>query len=102
MTNYDIEIGEDSRPYTCSCCGRQSCVGHGFVNKDGDAHAVCHVGWSDEHPEKVVTLAVAIGEWNEGSTSADRTCFSLEACDDGERTVFRVIDPECFPWAVLD
>ena len=98
MTNYDIEVGEDSRPSTCGCCGRQSCIGHGFVYKDGDARAIYYAGWSDEHPEKMVTLAVAIGEWEEGSTR-DRTCFGLEVRDDGERTMFRVIDPECSPWA---
>jgi hypothetical protein len=102
MIKYDIEIGENSNATVCHCCGKASCTGHGFVFKNGDAYAIYYAGWSDAHPEKKVSLALAIGEWDDESTSKDCTCFGVEAYEGKEEILFRVIEPEESPWPKTD
>lgn len=99
---FDLEIGENSKPSVCHCCGRESNVGHGFVYKDGDAYAVYYAGWASGHLDKKVSFAIAIGEWDDNSTPTDRTCFGLEAYEGEEEILFRVIEPEESPWADTD
>ena len=99
MSTYKIEVGENRSASTCHCCGRKSSVGHGFVYRNGDAHAVYYAGWSTDHSEVRVSLALAIGEWDDGSSAADRTNFGLEAREGDEEILFRVIEPEESPWS---
>lgn len=98
MMRYDIEIGEESSASTCKCCGLESNTGQGFVYRDGGAHAIYYVGWSNKHPKKKLAFALAIGKWEVGSSSDDRTCFGLEAYEGQDSILFRVIDPEESPW----
>jgi len=102
MANYDIEIGENKSTSTCHCCGKKSCVGHGFIYKNDDAQAVYYVGWSDAHSDKKVSFALAIGEWDDESTNNDRTCFGLEMYEGKEEILFRVIEPLESPWSDTD
>lgn len=102
MNNYIVEIGENRNASICPCCGRASRIGHGFVFKYGDAHAVYYAAWSEAHPEKRVSLALAIGEWGDESTNKDRICFGLEVWEGTEEILFRVIDPEESPWPETD
>lgn len=102
MIKYNVEIGENSESSVCHCCGKESCVGHGFVYKESDAYAVYYAGWSTSHSEKKVTFALAIGEWGDDSVSNDRTCFGLEVYESGDEFLFRVIEPDESPWANTD
>ena len=102
MNNYYIEIGEDSNPSLCHCCGKKSCTGHGFVYKDGDAYAVYYAAWSDSHLERKMSIALAVGEWDDNSIAEDRTCFGLEAYEAENDILFRLIDPENSPWPETD
>ncbi len=102
MIKYDIEVGENKNASTCHCCGKKSCVGHGFVYKDDDAHAVYYASWSDAHPDKKVSIALAIGEWDDDSTTDDRICFGVEASEDKDEILFRVIEPSESPWPNTD
>src|SRR5687768_1754183 len=98
----DLEPGEDATTSRCHCCGNDSNTGHGFVYKDERPYAVYYVGWSTGHRETGVTMALAIGEWNDSSTAEDRTCFGLEAYEGEHRVLFRFIDPESSPWSRTD
>ncbi len=102
MVNYDIEIGENKKASTCYCCEKKSCVGHGFVYKDGDAYAVYYVGWSDAHADRRVSIALAIGDWDDDSTELDRTCFGVEIYESKEEVMFRIIEPSESPWPDTD
>ena len=102
MANYDIEVGENKSSSTCHCCGKKSCVGHGFVYKNDDAYAIYYVGWSNSHPDKKVSMALAIGDWGDSATNDDRTCFGIEASEGNEEVLFRVIDPNESPWPNTD
>ena len=99
MANYDIEIGENKNASICHCCGKNSCIGHGFVYKDDSAYAVYYVGWSEAHSDKKISIALAIGEWNEDSTVADHTCFGIEVYEAKDEILLRVIEPAQSPWA---
>jgi len=99
---FALEIGENSKLSVCSCCGGKSNVGHGFVYKNGDAYAVYYAGWTPSHSDKRVSFAIAIGEWDDNSTAADRTCFGLELYEDAEEILFRVIEPSESPWGDTD
>ncbi|OAI26505.1 hypothetical protein [Methylomonas koyamae] len=102
MPNYEIEIGENVEPSICPCCGKNSFIGHGFVYKDGDAYAIYYAGWAEEHIEKKISLALAIGKWDDESTSTDRTCFGIEASEGENDILFSFIDPEASPWPKTD
>lgn len=98
----EIEIGEDAELSTCACCGVESRVGHGFVYNNKHAYAVYYVGWTPRHRERGVTLAVAIGEWGDGSAVGNRTCFGLEAHEGERQVLMRFIEPEESPWRSTD
>jgi hypothetical protein len=95
---YEIEVGTNAEITKCHCFGQESFVGHGFVYKDGDAYAVYYVGWSRYHLEKNISIALAIGEWGDNSTSSDRTCFGIEAREGDYEIQFQIINPEDSPW----
>jgi len=99
MAKYDIEIGENCKPSTCHCCNNKSCIGHGFIYKNDDAYAVYYAGWSNVHLDKKVSLALAIGEWDDDLTSDDRTCFGIEAYEGEEEILFQMIEPNESPWS---
>lgn len=102
MNSYQIEIGEEANPFVCHCLNGQSFTGHGFVYKNGDAYAIYYVGWSIENVDKQMTLALALGEWDDDSTVADRDCFGIEATEAGDQVNFRVIEPDESPWPKTD
>ena len=99
MNKYRIELGENAKPSICHCCDRRSYTGHGFVYKHGDAHAVYYAGWSYDHVSPVVTLALAIGEFSESSSSRDRVCFGLEFSLENNHMQKDFIEPTSSPWS---
>ncbi|WP_151193815.1 hypothetical protein [Cysteiniphilum sp. JM-1] len=96
---YSIEIGESKKPSKCFCCDHDSYTSHGFVYKNNKAYAVYYAAWSYSHIQKKITLAIAIGDWDDNSSSTDRICFGVEITDDNKNMNFHVIDPEESPWA---
>jgi hypothetical protein len=68
------------------------------VYRDGDAYAVYFAGWPEGHRDRGVTLAIAVGEWSEGSTASDRVSIGLDAWTTSSEIQFTVLDPEQSPW----
>ena len=99
---FELEIGEDSSTSHCHCCGADSYTGHGFIYKNGVAHAVYYVGWSPHHRERGASMAIAVGRWDESSTAEDRVCFGLEAFEGESQILFRFINPEESPWPTTE
>jgi hypothetical protein len=93
-----IELGEDQKIGRCHCCGTASETGHGFIYKNGTPYGVYYAGWAAGHKERGVTLAIALGEWDEGTTSQQRTCVGLEAYEGKSEILFRFIEPDSSPW----
>jgi hypothetical protein len=98
-TIISLEVGENENQSQCHCCGRAGSTGHGFIYRDGSAYAIYYVAWSSAHPDRGVSFAVAIGEWDEGTTAMDRTCAGIEAYEGQAKIFFRFIGPDASPWA---
>lgn len=97
-SDLSLEAGPLEAGTVCDCCGTRSTTVHGFVYRNGDAFAVYYAGWSDQHRERGVTLAIATGEWAEGSGPQDRTSIGLEARPTAAEIQFTTVGPEQSPW----
>ena len=83
----------------CECCGIRSTTTTGFAYRDGDAFAIYYAGWSDRHPERGVALVVASGDWDDGTSPADRVSIGFRVHATPTEMTFRVVDPVESPWA---
>lgn len=99
MAQTTLEVGEDERVQQCDCCPAASSVGHGFVYRGDSPFAVYYAGWSAAHRERGVTLAIAIGEWHQGSNVGQRTCVGIAAYEGEHDILFTFINPEASPWS---
>lgn len=97
-----LELGPEDPPTKCVCCGKTSRIVHGFVYRNGDAYSVYYAGWSEGHPDRGVTMAIAIGEWAEGSSASERVSMGLEARATETQIQFTVLNPEQSPWHKMD
>jgi len=98
MSDLSLEPGPQEAGAVCDCCGARSTTVHGFVYRGGDAFAVYYAGWSQQHPERGVTIAIATGEWAEDSRPEDRTSIGLEARSTRTEIQFSVVGPRQSPW----
>jgi hypothetical protein len=98
MSVLRLELGESRDAAPCECCGAKSRTAHGFVYRDGDAYAVYYAGWSDGHPGRGVSLAIAVGEWTDGSSPADRVSIGILATPTPSSVDFMVLNPTESPW----
>jgi hypothetical protein len=98
MSTLQLELGEFGEAGRCACCNATSRTVHGFVYRDGDAYAVYYGGWSDGHPERGVSLAIAVGEWTEGTSPADRVSIGMIAMPTPSSVNFGVLNPTESPW----
>jgi hypothetical protein len=93
-----IEEGEPIEPTRCKCCGGTSTTVTRFVYKDGNAHAAYFARLSDNHPERLVSILVGLGEWGEGTTEAQRRSFALEMRKGQAGFEVRVVDASSSQW----
>lgn len=82
----------------CSCCGGRTTRLVRFVYQDGDAYAVYHAQYSDNHPKRLVLATVSIGGWGEGATPQDRVAFALELRTTRGQFEVMVLSAEDSPW----
>ncbi len=95
---FEIELTEP-RYSLCDCCGGRLTNLTRFVSKDGNAFAVYHATFGENHPEKGVFLAIGIDDhWSE-SVSARRVAFAcwVSMADDEYRV--SVNDKADSPWS---
>lgn len=82
----------------CDCCGGTMTRLTRFVHKDGNAYCIYYAMYSDNHPERVVKLAVSLGEWGEDTSPEDRAAFALVMrCSESDYLV-TVVDADESPW----
>jgi hypothetical protein len=94
-----LEAGSTNTPLRCACCGEKSETAHGFVYKDNDAYAVYYAGWSVGHLERGVSLAIAVGEWDENSQVSDRASFGIAVTGTSSSFDFTILDAKESPWS---
>jgi hypothetical protein len=97
MLRIEFEEPRDQGP--CPCCGGKTTSLTRFVYKDGDAHAVYLASYSDNHPEKLVSVAAGIGGWGDGTTPSDRVAFALQLQLAGENFAVTVVDGDSSAWS---
>ena len=93
-----IEEGDPIEPTVCKCCGGTSTTVTRFVHKDGKAHAAYFARVSDNHPERLASILVGLGEWGEGTTEAQRRSFALEVRKGASGFEVRVVDAAASQW----
>jgi len=98
MESISLEVGEDQQTSRCACCDRESSTGHGFIYRAGTAFAVYYAAWSRHHREHGVMLAIGMGAWGAGSSSADRTCIGMVAREGQYDILFTIVGPAQSPW----
>jgi hypothetical protein len=96
MLSIEYEPPRDQGP--CPCCGGRTVSLTRFVYKSGNAHAVYLATYSDNHPQKLVSIAAGIGGWGYGSTPDDRVTFSMELKRSTEGFAVSVINSTDSPW----
>ncbi len=90
---------DENRESICHCCGRMSINGHGFIYDNGTPYGVYYVSWSPLHHIRSITLAIALGQWEDFSTPEQRVCMGIEIYGDEVQTLFRFIEPAESPWS---
>jgi hypothetical protein len=77
MPRITIEFADRIDGDPCPCCGGKTTRLTRFVYCDGDAHGVYYASFSDKHTERIVSVALSLGDWTEGSKPKDRVAFAL-------------------------
>jgi hypothetical protein len=93
----EIEF-EKPQAVACECCGEQSTRLTRFVYLDGDAYAVYYASFQEGHPERLVRIAVSMGQWEEGAEPSDRVTFALALRATNARYEVSVTDSAESPW----
>lgn len=96
MLSFEFNPPNDSEP--CSCCGGKTTSLTRFVYKDGDAHAVYYIRYSDNHPDRIALATVSLGEWGENATPAQRVAFALQLRSAPEQFEVEVLNSAQSPW----
>jgi hypothetical protein len=72
----EIEFAEPSYS-TCDCCGGTTTRLTRFVTREGNAFAVYFANFSDNHPDRYVSVLVGFGNWSEDASPIERTAVGL-------------------------
>ncbi len=71
-----------------------------FVYKDNDAFAVYYAAFTPEHPEKIVSAMIGLGEWGDAEVSPEaRVAFPFEIRATEDRFQVGMVDAEVSPWS---
>ncbi len=97
MLSIEFEPPRTAEP--CACCGGQTTALTRFVYEDGNAHAVYLASYSDNHAERVVSVALGLGEWGDGASPDQRVAFAFNLRSDANQFQIMVIDPDHSPWS---
>jgi hypothetical protein len=92
-----LEMDEHVDMRTCSQCGSEYPLVHGFLYRDGDAWAAY---WAElyedhpNHPEPRALMTIAIGDdWSKGADPSSHAWVQLDARPQGDQIQMRFIDP---------
>jgi hypothetical protein len=82
----------------CSCCGGRTTRLTRFVYRDRDAYAVYYAMFSDNHPQRYVSVLVSIGEWGDDAPPSGRSAVYLRIWTTPESFQVTVRDARESPW----
>ena len=93
-----IELDPPKQSAPCPCCGGKTTSLTRFVYKDDDAYAIYYAKFSDNHPERIVTASVSIGEWDDDATPDQRIAFAVKLRATESEYEVSVVDAASSPW----
>jgi len=93
-----IELVESIKRHLCDHCGEANLSVHGFVYRDENAYALYFAQLYTAHPDKLVCLAIGVGDWGEESSPRDRTSVSLFVRPTESEFQMTLTDREASPW----
>lgn len=96
MLSFEFNPPKECEP--CSCCGGRTTLLTRFVYKDGDAHAIYYVRFSNNHTERSVLATVSLGEWGEGTSPEQRVAFALQLRSAPTEYEVEVLNSAHSPW----
>ncbi len=82
----------------CECCGGTTKSLTRFVYQDGDAFAIYYATFAENHPEKIVTAVVSIGDWGCDEVPPDRVAFALRLWEQQNNYSVTITDQSESPW----
>jgi hypothetical protein len=68
------------------------------VCKAGVAHAIYYAGYNDRHAERVVLVALSIGDWSDEAVPTQRVTFALELRSGATEYEVEILDAVRSPW----
>ena len=93
-----IELSPPQVGTPCSCCGGVTPTLTRFVYRGGAAYAVYYVAFSDNHPDRVASAVISVGEWGEESTPEERVAFCLRLWSTLVQHNVEVVEPADVGW----
>ena len=93
-----IEFADRIEGDPCPCCGGRTTRLTRFVYSDVDAHAVYYAAFSDNNPDRTVSVAVSLGEWGEGAMPENRLAFALRIRSADVEFQIMVVDASESSW----
>lgn len=100
MLTIDFEPPKTGEP--CACCGGHTTSLVRFVHSDGEAFAVYFARFSDNHPEKSVSVLVSLGPWWDDDRASERRSFFVRIWVQGEKFEVGVADASESPWGQME
>jgi len=82
----------------CNHCGGKSINLTRFVYEDGNAYAVYYASFSDNHPDKTVSVVVSLGDWGEGTTPEQRVAFPISMRSNKGKYEVMLTEPDESQW----
>jgi hypothetical protein len=91
---------EFSEPQTkpCECCEGVSTLLTRYVYNDGEAFAVYYASFTPTHPERIVKVAIGLGQWGEGAPRDKRTAFAVDLRPKGDAFEVSITDLAASPF----
>lgn len=78
-----VEPEPPTKELACDCGGTTRLL-HGYVYEDELPHGLYFVEWCDgPHPRRAAFMALGLGAFEDGATSADRIAFGIEWTEHG-------------------
>lgn len=96
VTDFEIELGSDPSG-GCPCCDPAACFPQGYVTRAGVPYAIYFADW-DYGASGFVELMIAIGNWQEGSTPAERRAAAFRGRQSNGSLIWSALDANMSLW----